>query len=743
MLEKRNGRIGLKDEGPLHELLVIEVETTTGLEQQLGWCVLCGNTGRGVDGNWDKPCPSNVVLPLDRCEWIDQDGKCSIEGAVLLDDDRWLCHQHALEVEVHLRPAQENYRDNPAHLADRSPPLNPLFRTLGAISHPPLNVLRKLANAWFGVAAILLAATACIATEGPVSPGNVEGTMVVSEPTPDIVAMVVTQLTRTADTITPQPTPTAAERNHSISILHITPPPSRPASTPHKLHSGPTIAALVSRLRPSLAKIRTPSGYGSGFVYQSNGLVATNAHVVDCCSTVRVLVNHRTYSGTVLGRDDNADVAVVQINSSLQFQTAQFANTNSVAVGAEVLALGFPLDLGNDPTVTRGIVSSRRTLNGYDYFQHDASINPGNSGGPLIDLDGFVIGMNTAKRFDAEGVGFALTANEIEQRLDTLATGTPSAIPQPRPSATPRPELTATPRPQPTNPPAPTMQPERTREPGTPFEQVSAGWIYTCGVADDEVMCWGWDGHGGQSPLLGKLQEVSVSVGGITACGIRADGQAVCWGGPDPMASPPPGPFQQVSAGVKFNCALKSDRTVDCWSNDRSQEISSPNGEFQQVSSGGKYSCGIRTNGTVSCWNEDGNWLTRLPTGEFHQVSTGLYHSCAVRDSGAAVCWTDLSLMGGIKPDGTHGTWTGNDDGQATAPTGKFRSVSAGAWHSCGVLVNNSIVCWGNDEYGQASAPPGAFLSVSAGGRHTCGVEIDGNVECWGRNGHGQATPPE
>ena len=93
MLEKRNGRIGLRGEGPLHVLETIE----TDLGPRLSQCTLCGDPGR----NWDKPCPANVVPPLDRCEWEGREGTCKTEGAVLLDDHRWLCHQHALAAEEH------------------------------------------------------------------------------------------------------------------------------------------------------------------------------------------------------------------------------------------------------------------------------------------------------------------------------------------------------------------------------------------------------------------------------------------------------------------------------------------------------------------------------------------------------------------------------------------------------------------------------------------------------------------
>ena len=236
-----------------------------------------------------------------------------------------------------------------------------------------------------------------------------------------------------------------------------------------------TAADLVARLRPSIAQIITPTGTGTGFVYDASGLVATNAHVVENRRQVTVVLNGEEYRGTVLNKNEDADLAVVQVSSDGDFTAVSLGSAGRVALGEDVMALGFPLSsqLGDDLTVTRGIISARRQFEGYEFFQTDAALNPGNSGGPLLNRDGDVIGVITFGIAEAEGLAFALSVDELSSRLEALARVPPTATPRPtstpRPTATPRPTSTprptatrrptATPRPTPTLGPAPTLLP--------------------------------------------------------------------------------------------------------------------------------------------------------------------------------------------------------------------------------------------------------------------------------------------
>ncbi len=167
-------------------------------------------------------------------------------------------------------------------------------------------------------------------------------------------------------------------------------------------------------------------GAGSGFILNADGLVVTNAHVVEGADRVLVrLVDGREFPGQVVGADPSTDVAVVRIDPGEDVPEAVIGDSDEVKVGDWVLALGNPLGL--EFTVTAGIVSARgRTLSPTrleSYIQTDAAINPGNSGGPLVDLSGRVIGINTAIAGGGDrfvGYGFAVPANLAMRVVEDL-----------------------------------------------------------------------------------------------------------------------------------------------------------------------------------------------------------------------------------------------------------------------------------------------------------------------------------
>ena len=125
----------------------------------------------------------------------------------------------------------------------------------------------------------------------------------------------------------------------------------------------------------------------------------------------------------MLNKNEDADLAVVQVISDGDFVAVSLGSAGRVALGEDVMALGFPLSsqLGDDLTVTRGIISARRQFEGYEFFQTDAALNPGNSGGPLLNRDGDVIGVITFGIAEAEGVAFALSVEELNSRLEALS----------------------------------------------------------------------------------------------------------------------------------------------------------------------------------------------------------------------------------------------------------------------------------------------------------------------------------
>lgn len=173
---------------------------------------------------------------------------------------------------------------------------------------------------------------------------------------------------------------------------------------------------------------RTERGLGSGFITSSDGRIITNAHVVDGADTVEVtLKDGRKLQGRVLGADPVTDIAVVKIEAS-DLPTVTLSDSEQIQPGEWAIAIGNPLGLDN--TVTVGIISATGRSSGdagipdkrVNYIQTDAAINPGNSGGPLLNERGEVIGVNTAIRADAQGIGFAIPSNTVQRISEQLAT---------------------------------------------------------------------------------------------------------------------------------------------------------------------------------------------------------------------------------------------------------------------------------------------------------------------------------
>jgi S1-C subfamily serine protease len=172
-------------------------------------------------------------------------------------------------------------------------------------------------------------------------------------------------------------------------------------------------------------------GQGSGFLIDSNGIILTNAHVVNGADTVTVtLKDGRTFEGIVRGVDEVSDLAVVKIKSLGQaLPAANLGDSDEIQVGDWAIAVGNPVGLDN--TVTLGIISTLHRSSAeigipdkrLEFIQTDAAINPGNSGGPLLNAEGQVIGINTAIRADAMGIGFAIPINKAKSLKDRLARG--------------------------------------------------------------------------------------------------------------------------------------------------------------------------------------------------------------------------------------------------------------------------------------------------------------------------------
>ncbi len=202
-------------------------------------------------------------------------------------------------------------------------------------------------------------------------------------------------------------------------------PTSRPAASL-------TPSQIVAAAEPSVVKISSIGGSGTGFFLDRHGLISTNAHVVEGANTVTVTLHDGSHlEGEVVGRDTRVDLAVVGVRSSKSFKALTLADSDQVNVGDDVLALGFPgRGTAGTVNVTRGIVSAVGVLSyGAECIQTDAAINPGNSGGPLVNSQAQVVGVNTWRADDkpsdrnVENIAYAISSNVVLKWLPALKAG--------------------------------------------------------------------------------------------------------------------------------------------------------------------------------------------------------------------------------------------------------------------------------------------------------------------------------
>ncbi|WP_437904458.1 trypsin-like peptidase domain-containing protein [Sorangium sp. So ce327] len=225
----------------------------------------------------------------------------------------------------------------------------------------------------------------------------------------------------------------------------IAPPPSAPPPPPIVRSEGMpgSFAPLARRADPAVATVKArverqqqpggrrrtvAEGLGTAFVYDPEGFLLTNNHVIEGATDILVsFVDGRDIKATVIGRDKHTDVAVLKVDEK-GLPSLPLGDSDTIEVGDWVVAIGNPFGLSH--TVSAGILSAkgrtRDDVKGLDpsgyfnFLQTDASINPGNSGGPLLNLKGEVVGINAAVRANANNIGFAIPINMVRQLLPML-----------------------------------------------------------------------------------------------------------------------------------------------------------------------------------------------------------------------------------------------------------------------------------------------------------------------------------
>jgi alpha-tubulin suppressor-like RCC1 family protein len=334
------------------------------------------------------------------------------------------------------------------------------------------------------------------------------------------------------------------------------------------------------------------------------------------------------------------------------------------------------------------------------------------------------------------------------------------------------------------------------------FRQVSAGTggLYTCAVTtDDRAYCWGQN-HFGQLgngtsdfrahprpvPVAGGHRFVRVDAGALHTCGVTTDNRAFCWGRNDgalgdgtitdrlqPVDVAGGRRFRQMNAGHFHTCGLTTFDVAFCWGFNGDAELGDGTLtrrllpvrvvgvlQFTRFSVGGRHNCGLTEDDRAYCWGAnfdgqlgDGTTSLRLTPGavasqlRFLQVSAGNFHTCAVNPFNRVFCW-------GLNDEGQLGDSTTT---QRLTPVRivhrglRFRQVSAGGSHTCGVTTDDLAYCWGLNDLGQlgdgttksrltpvAVAGGHRFVRVDAGSLHTCAVTTSHRAFCWGNNSDGQ-----
>ncbi len=236
--------------------------------------------------------------------------------------------------------------------------------------------------------------------------------------------------------------PATAELDAAPTVVAPTPAVADPTPAVTLVPEGSSVHDLVVAVRPSIVAIHTTvsqtdffgqrvqgEAAGSGFVWSADGYVVTNNHVVE--GAVDIMVTFGDGSSEVadlVAADPRSDLAVLRVDRDDLVPLA-IGDSEEIRVGDPVVAIGNALDLGAEPTVTGGMVSAKdrtiETVNGVlvHLLQTDAAISSGNSGGPLLDLNGRVVGINTAVASRGQNIGFAIAINPAERIIESLRTG--------------------------------------------------------------------------------------------------------------------------------------------------------------------------------------------------------------------------------------------------------------------------------------------------------------------------------
>lgn len=255
----------------------------------------------------------------------------------------------------------------------------------------------------------------------------------------------------------------------------------------------------------------------------------------------------------------------------------------------------------------------------------------------------------------------------------------------------------------------------------------------------------------------------SLSAGRDYVCALRWDRSTQCWGNNyNGEASPPYQLFVAVRSGESFSCGLDEGGQLTCWGANYAGQTLPPPGPFTSFDLGRDRGCAIRTNGELACWGTDpyGNPVAPMP-GTFKAVAVGEYRICGLRTDNQIECSDQseqapmpsgefVAISAGnlqacaLRANGYVECWPSYDFPYGSImPIGEtFAEISVGEGYNCGLRTDGTVYCWGMKAGEVFPAPAGRFVAVVAGSRSACGVRPQGPVECWNENGYSTLFPP-
>jgi serine protease Do len=214
---------------------------------------------------------------------------------------------------------------------------------------------------------------------------------------PPVTTPEVPPQTTETQTETPAVTTTTEEKPAEKQPVSVTPTPEPEKPLVY------TVAEVIKIIEPTVVRVETAGGSGSGIVINRVGYILTNNHVVADDTFAKIsFANGEKYDAIVLVRDEAKDFAVLAVTNATRtdFPYASLGTSANLSPGVDVIAVGYALGLEGQTTFSKGIISAIRVIDGKKYIQTDAAINPGNSGGPLVTLDGKVVGIGLAIPID-------------------------------------------------------------------------------------------------------------------------------------------------------------------------------------------------------------------------------------------------------------------------------------------------------------------------------------------------------